>query len=160
MVNNKEPRFLVDKMLGRLAKWLRVFGYDSVYSSDKFGAQLLLESLRENRILLTRGKKLSDKRGWKVIYLKSDHVSEQLKQLVEEIGLRYSLDRIFSRCTICNGKITVVSDKKVVEAVVPEYVYKTQDVFYQCENCKQLYWKGTHLNLIEKDIKDLGIEVK
>jgi len=157
-MNNKEPRFLVDKMLGRLAKWLRVFGYDSAYSQDKFGAQLLLESLKQNRILLTRGIKLSEKRGWQVIYLKSDFVGEQLKQLSQELGLKYSLNKIFSRCTLCNGKINILTDKKQVKELVPEYVYKTQDIFYQCDNCKQIYWKGTHFALIRKDIEDLGLK--
>ncbi len=147
-------------MLGRLAKWLRVFGYDSVYFHNKFGAQLLLESLRDNRTLLTRGIKLSDKRGWQVIYLKSDFVGEQLKQLAKELGLKYSLDKIFSRCTLCNGKIRLVADKKQIKELVPEYVYKTQDMFYQCENCKQVYWKGTHFNLIKKDIENLGLKAE
>lgn len=157
---NKEPRFLVDKMLGRLAKWLRVFGYDTVYSADKFGAELLLESLRENRILLTRGRKLSDKRGWKIVYLKSDHIGEQLKQLVDELALNYSSGRIFSRCTVCNGKINQVSSKKTIKELVPEYVYDTHEIFYQCGNCKQVYWKGTHFDLIKKDMSDLGLKAE
>ncbi len=146
-------------MLGRLAKWLRVFGFDAVYSSDKFGASLLWESLRQNRTLLTRGKKLSDTRAWQVIYLKSDAVGEQLKQVVDEMKLRLSADRLFSRCTICNGKISKVSDKSSIKDKVPEYVYSTQNEFFRCENCGQLYWRGTHLTLIRNDLKKLGIEL-
>lgn len=157
---NKEPKFLVDKMLGRLARWLRVFGFDAVYSSDKFGAELLLESLRENRILLTRGKKLSEKRGWQVIYLQSDFVGEQLKQLSSELNLKYMLNRVFSRCTICNGKIEAVADKKEIKELVPEYVYKTQNEFYRCSECKHIYWKGTHMDLIKKDLAELNIRTE
>ncbi|MCX5781412.1 MAG: Mut7-C RNAse domain-containing protein [Elusimicrobia bacterium] len=159
-MNQREQRFLVDKMLGRLAKWLRVFGYDTEYSPDKFGSGLLLESLRENRMLLTRGKKLSDKRGWQVVYLKSDFIGEQLKQLASELHLKYSFDKIFSRCTLCNGKILLVSEKTQLKELVPEYVYKTQNQFYRCEKCSQIYWKGTHFDLIKNDLAKLGFEIR
>ena len=73
-----EPKFLVDFMLGRLAKWLRIFGYDTVYIEENERSNRILKSLQENRILLTRDQRLSKKRAWKLVLIKSDEIHGQI----------------------------------------------------------------------------------
>lgn len=156
----KEPKFLVDFMLGRLAKWLRVFGYDTVYLKNESGKNPVLESLKEDRILVTRNMRLSGKPAWKLALIKSDDVSEQLKQLVTELKLDISKKRLFTICSVCNSPIEPVKDKNEIKALVPEYVFNTQNDFSKCSKCNKLYWHGTHMDLLLKDIKKAGITLK
>ncbi|MFH1368134.1 MAG: Mut7-C RNAse domain-containing protein [Elusimicrobiota bacterium] len=191
----KEPKFLVDFMLGRLAKWLRIFGYDARYmeppsrsakikiagsdtgrhpafnkvivpgfedggTREKNNVSPVLESLKENRILLTRNSRLSEKRAWKLVHIKSDRLEEQLKQLVQEFGINISRARLFTRCTVCNSPIERVSDKNEVRQAVPEYVFSTQDNFSKCVKCGKIYWQGTHWDLLLKKLESAGIKIR
>lgn len=157
--NMKEPKFLIDFMLGRLAKWLRIFGYNTAYIEEKDRPQRILKSLQENRILLTRDHSLSKKRAWKLVLIKSDHLKEQIRQVVDEIGIIVSRDRLFERCTICNIPIEHIQNKQEIKDSVPEYVFQTQDDFSRCPGCKRIYWPGTHWDLLLKDLKEAGIDI-
>lgn len=154
-----EPRFLVDFMLGRLAKWLRIFGNDTLYTKEKSRPNIILQSLIENRILVTRDHTLSRKRAWKLVLIKSDKVEEQLKQLLGELNLKVTSDKLFSRCTICNGTLERLKSKEEIKTFVPEYVYKTQNDFSRCTLCKKIYWLGTHRDLLLKDLQRAGIKL-
>ncbi|MBN1622136.1 MAG: Mut7-C RNAse domain-containing protein [Endomicrobiales bacterium] len=159
MRNNQKPKFLVDFMLGRLAKWLRIFGYDSIYIEEKNRPNLILNSLKENRILITRDHRLSKKRAWKLILIKNDHLPQQIKQLKDELNIVISRDNLFSRCTICNAPIEKIEDKEKIKDLVPEYVFRTQNDFSRCPNCKRIYWSGTHWELLIKDLQKAGIKI-
>jgi uncharacterized protein len=154
-----EPRFLVDFMLGKLAKWLRVIGYDTVYVKLENRLTTVLQSLKENRIILTRDTKLSTKRAWGLTLLKSENFHEQIKQLVKELKLTVPRERLFSRCTICNSKIEPVKDKNEIRDIVPKYVFDTQNDFSFCRQCNKAYWQGTHMGLLLKELSRLGIAV-
>lgn len=157
---NKEPKFLVDFMLGRLSKWLRIFGYDAKYIREKTTVTPVLESLKENRILLTRNSRLSEKRAWKLILVKSDKVGEQLKQVADELELDISKKRLFSRCSVCNCAIEPVADKNTIKAEIPEYVFNTQNAFSKCVKCGKIYWQGTHYELLLKELRSIGLKVE
>lgn len=146
-------------MLGRLAKWLRIFGYDSIYIEEKNRPNLILNSLKENRILITRDHRLSKKRAWKLILIKNDHLPQQIKQLKDELNIVISRDNLFSRCTICNAPIEKIEDKEKIKDLVPEYVFRTQNDFSRCPNCKRIYWSGTHWELLIKDLQKAGIKI-
>lgn len=156
-MNNKqleEPKFLVDFMCGRLARWLRILGYDTEFFKETSRSKILLESLRQQRIVLTRDTKLSDRRAYKVVLIRSDKIREQIKQVIKELNLKIDKRKFFSICSICNKKVQSIN-KEEVKNLVPLYIYETQDKFYQCPECKRIYWEGTHLELFNREIENI-----
>ncbi len=147
------PRFLVDFMLGRLAKWLRIWGFDADYYRKTDRAGILLKSLQDRRIILTRDHMLSKKRAWKLVLIKSDFLEEQLKQIKEDFNLEFNKENLFSRCTICNVQIQEI-EKEKIKNKVPPFVYATHDEFSLCPSCGRVYWQGTHLDLINEQLKN------
>ena len=136
-------KFILSKELGRLCKWLRILGFDAAYFQGDNKARLFIEALREERILLTRNFKLTNKRGIRIIGVKSDKLAEQINQLIKELNLTPKKGLMFSRCTICNSQLKEV-DKNKIKAKVPEYVFNNQQDFLTCSICGRIYWKGTH----------------
>jgi uncharacterized protein with PIN domain len=154
-VNNNvnKPKFIVDFMLGRLAKWLRIFGYDTVYADRSYPENIILTSLKENRVLLTRNTGLSRKRAWKMVLIRSDKFIEQAAQVMKELKFNISEADFFTRCTFDNAGLKAVPAKESIKSKVPEYVYKTQDKFSECPVCGRIYWAGTHYGLLIKTLK-------
>ena len=143
-------KFLVDRMCGRLAKWLRLLGYDASYVTQaQKPEEIIYDSLREQRVILTRNLRISRAKGFKVYYVKSSDFFSQAKEVVGEFKLKIGEDKIFTRCIHCNGGIKKI-EKREVEGLVPAYVYQTCEAFYCCKNCKKIYWKGSHLELARK----------
>ncbi len=155
--NGKKPKFIVDFMLGRLAKWLRIFGYDTMYVDKAFSESILLKSLKDNRILITRNSRLSRNRALKMVLVESDKFLEQADQITRELKLQLSEKNFFSRCTFCNSELIIVEDKELIKTRVPEYVYNTQNKFTACPQCKRVYWAGTHYGLLLKQLKKAGL---
>ncbi|MCK5534093.1 Mut7-C RNAse domain-containing protein [bacterium] len=153
-------KFLVDFMLGRLNRWLRIMGYDCLYfrrdpfSGFKGKKDLIYQSLKEGRIILSRDTTLSKKKALKLIIIKSDFLSEQLNQVFKIFNLKLDKSKVFSRCIICNTLLTII-DKQKIRDKVPEYVYQTQNSFSLCLFCQKVYWKGTHEKLVEKELKKM-----
>ncbi|MBN1823234.1 MAG: Mut7-C RNAse domain-containing protein [Endomicrobiales bacterium] len=154
-----EMKFLVDTMLGRLARWLRIMGFDARYLPNKPKSEVELESLRENRILLTRNRRISAKRAWKVVFVKSDSIYEQISQLVKQLSLKIDEDCVHTRCSECNIPLVKIEDKATVKNSVPEYVYKHHDDFSICPSCRKVFWEGTHIGLLKKDILKAGVKI-
>ena len=147
-------KFIADKMLGRLAKWLRILGYDTVYFRHVRDSELLRLSILEKRVLLTRDTLLIRRRGIKnFLFISYDQPFEQIKQVVRELNIPYPAEP-FSRCIMCNDLLEPYSKEDACRAV-PEYVCKTQDVFGQCPTCNKIYWKGTHYERMEKILRKL-----
>ena len=155
--NGRKPKFIVDFMLGRLAKWLRILGYDTIYADKSFKENIILKSLTDNRVLITRNSRLSEKRAWKLVLIKSDKFLEQAAQVVKELKLTISEKNFFSRCTFCNTELTNVTEKESIKQKVPVYVYDTQDKFSVCAHCGRIYWAGTHYGLLLKTLKKAGL---
>ncbi len=153
-----QPLFLVDFMLGRLARRLRAIGYDAKYVGFSDDRELSLVSLRENRVILTRHSKISPRKSWKLIFIKSNNPDEQLKQVVETLKLELKKDELFSVCSICNAAVLPVG-KESVKSKVPGYVYKTLDEFSACPSCGRIYWRGTHYDLLLKHLGRIGLKV-
>ena len=143
----KEPKFLVDFMLGRLAKWLRIWGYDTEYYRQNDRSGILLKSLQEKRMILTRDHTLSEKRAWKLRLIESDFLDEQIEQVVREFELKLEKDKLFSRCSLCNVPIKQIEKEKVKDKI-PPYIYSSQTEFSYCKLCGRIYWPGTHLDMI------------
>jgi uncharacterized protein with PIN domain len=148
-------RFILTPELGRLTKWLRILGFDTVYFSGNFSS-LLIQALRDNRIILTRNSRLINKaRAAKLVHIKSDEVNQQLKQVLKELNIKPDEDTMFSRCLICNTVLNEIPKQQVKDRV-PEYVFKTQDEFLTCPCCQRIYWSGTHWGNVSKTLKEIG----
>ena len=140
--------FLADCMLGRLAKWLRILGYDTAYFSDITDEKLVHRALHEGRVILTRDTHLIKRKlARRCLLIQSDQVLEQLKQVIEEFKLKAPNRGILRRCLLCNTPLSAIS-KKRVRGRVPPYVYKTQRSFAYCSRCDRIYWRGTHINRV------------
>ena len=147
-------KFILTKELGRLAKWLRILGYDASYFEEPNLSSLIIISLREGRMILTRNSRLRQHHGLKMVYIKSDDLSQQLEQVKEELRLRPHKEKMFSRCVLCN-KILKDVRKSEVKKKVPEFVFQTQENFVKCPQCDRVYWQGTHWGKVEQYLKKM-----
>ena len=147
------PCFAAEKTLGKLAKWLRLLGFDTLYESE-FAADEFIENLGNDRILLTRTQHIRTKSTIsRLIFVHSDHWVEQLKQIILELGLNAAQTRPFSRCLHCNILI-VTAEKEALWGRVPDYIFESHDHFLTCPKCGKVYWSGSHtergLEMIQK----------
>jgi uncharacterized protein with PIN domain len=150
-----KPKFIADFMLGRLARWLRVLGYDTLYAIRQKRSDMQLQSLKESRVILTRDSRLSAKRSYGLLLIKDDLYLGQLKQVFKTFDLKIDRNNIFKICSVCNSRLAEVGKKEEVKGLVPEYVYETHDDFTVCPVCQKIYWKGTHSELIDKILIEL-----
>ncbi|MEM2924980.1 MAG: Mut7-C RNAse domain-containing protein [Methanocellales archaeon] len=160
-------KFIADRMLGRLTAWLRLLGYDTLSANDlrKEEDDLLLEiAEKEDRIIISRDRELVRKaraRGIAAFLIHSDDVLNQLKELYSHINL--DLEAKMDRCTICNHPIRIVRGEEMELVKTKEYVFpdlfERNIEFWICDNCKQVYWEGSHWNNIQKTIAELKKEV-
>ena len=148
-----EPGFVVDVNVGRLAKWLRVMGYDTLLHREGGDNDLVRIALREGRVLVTRDSGIAQRRvarlgQMRVVHIVDHDLHSQLCQLVRDLHL--NLDSGFSRCVCCNELLRSVA-KQEVEGRLPPYVCQTQCQFMECPQCCRLYWRGTHwANMMEE----------
>jgi len=134
-------RFVADAMLGRLAKWLRILGYDTLYNPSWDDPYLVRVARAEERILLTRDAELARRRGVRVLMLESERLEAQVRQLRRDLPL--STGKPFSRCPVCNTPLEEIT-KDQVWGQVPPYVFATQSEFRLCPSCDRFYWRGSH----------------
>lgn len=139
-------RFIIDHNVGKLVKWLRMMGYDSLFFGED-DSQMVRQALAEDRILLTRDTGIMKRRvvkngRLKAILMQSEEPEEQIRQLAAAIDLS-SRARPFTICLECNRELI---DRKSAEVKdrVPPYVYKTQTQYMECPECHRIYWRGTH----------------
>jgi uncharacterized protein with PIN domain len=141
-----DPRFVVDINVGRLATWLRVMGYDTLFPRAADDNDLVRIALRDGRVLVTRDAGFGQRRAvrngqMRVVRVEADDLQSQLRQLVRDLKL--DLDGGFSRCVRCNEPLNPL-DKKDVAGRVPPYVFRNHRKFMECSGCRRLYWRGTH----------------
>ncbi|MDH7487662.1 MAG: Mut7-C RNAse domain-containing protein [Anaerolineae bacterium] len=136
-----EVRLLADAMLGKLAKWLRLLGYDTAYDPAWDDAAVVRLARAEGRVVLTRDRVLSERRGLRALLLTSDELEEQMAQIMNELHLPPA--EAGSRCSICNAPLQPVAKAEVAERL-PPYVLRTQEVFHRCPRCDRVYWPGGH----------------
>lgn len=150
-------KFLLTSELGRLAKWLRILGYDSAYIRENNHASLIIKALRESRIIISRNSHLGRSGGIKIALLKAENLKEQLKELGTKLPLATGQENMFSRCVVCNEQLAAM-EKKHIKERVPEYVYQTHDDFFACPQCRRVYWQGTHWGNVSKILEELARE--
>jgi uncharacterized protein with PIN domain len=145
------PKLLCDHMLGTLARWLRILGFDTAYPKPLKDEDLAGLAAREERILLTRDKGLASKKGIRALYISSDVLEEQVGQVLRE--LRLSIQNPMSRCPLCNTPLEEAKREEVAGRV-PEGVYQRQEEFWRCPVCDKYYWQGTHWDKMSRKIEE------
>ena len=150
MASPADTTLLLDAMLGRLARLLRMCGYDAAYALDRDAeADDRLRDLaeREGRTLLTRDRRLAARTPGAIL-LRSKDVDEQLREL-REAGFALALPETPTRCATCNGPLERVT------APHPEHVPDGIDAVWRCTACGQRYWKGSHWADVERRLSGL-----
>jgi uncharacterized protein with PIN domain len=137
----EQTRFVADVMLGKLARWLRALGYDTLYFRDAPDARLLGLALREGRRLLTRDARLAARAGAVGLLVRAEDLDGQLREVLEACGLDGSAP--LSRCLECNGVLLARAPGEV-RGRVPPYTLATQVEFWECRGCGRVFWPGTH----------------
>lgn len=135
-------KFAADRMLGRLVKWLRVLGCDVIYGPHLTGYGLVRAARVEERLILTRDRRLKLKQPPAFIMIESDDYCAQLRQVVRECRLDVSAS-LFTRCLRCNSLLQARL-KETVAKLVPPYVFSTEAKFSWCPRCQRIYWPATH----------------
>ena len=149
-------RFLVTRELGRLARWLRLLGYDTAYAQEQEPASgLLIRAMQQERVVLTRDRCWETKRGARVLQIHSDRLKEQLKEVVQASGEPLKEADFFTRCLKCNVALEPVAPEEAASQV-PEYVLKTVKAFVRCRVCGSIYWPGTHVSLAKTFLAAIG----
>lgn len=145
-------RFICDHMLGTLARWLRLLGFDVLYPGPIPDREIIEIAAGEDRIILTRDKELGSTERVQALYVESDNLEEQLLSTMAELGLEVTDP--MSRCSLCNSPIEKV-EKSDVEGNVPEGVFGRQEEFWFCRKCNKYYWQGSHWDRISRTIEKL-----
>jgi len=151
-------KFIADVMVGKLARYLRMAGYDVLYENTASDDHIVKVAEKTGRVVLTRDTLMLTRRGFKngtikYLCIEDDNFKSQLKQLKTE--LKIPLEPKLTRCIECNNKLIKVN-KEDVRGKVPPYVFKTQENFMYCKKCGKYYWRGTHYQNIKKIFLKIG----
>jgi uncharacterized protein with PIN domain len=155
-------RFIVDTNVGKLARWLRMLGYDTLFINDVDDNELIAIGLNDKRVLLTKDTQIMLRRvvtsgRLKAVLIEDDNPKDQLRQVARM--MKVDQERKFTRCLECN-KLLVPKGKDDVRALVPAYVFNTQSQYFQCPACQRIYWRGTHWQRMNQEMEALmGAEV-
>ena len=147
-------KFIVDCMLGKLAKWLKILGFDTVYFSKIEDSDLLALAQKEGRVLLSRDNGLIEK-SWdiKTLFIESEDWSPQVEQVLNEFVLWQEV-RPYSRCIECNVELKDLPKRRAKNLVAP-FVYERASSFAICPRCDRVFWKGTHHQDMEFKIEEI-----
>jgi len=151
-------KFIADNNVGRLARWLRLLGYDTLLFKQKDDNQMIRIALSEDRVILTKDAQFMKRRlvtngTLKTVHVEQDDPGRQVQEVVKTLGLDYHF-KPFSLCLECNT-LLVARDREDVRNLVPARVFETQTQYTQCPACHRIYWPGTHWQTMGKKLQDL-----
>jgi len=151
-------------MLGTLAKWLRILGYDTLFDPSLDDHHLVRLARAEDRVLLTRDRELARRRGVRALLVVRENLDEQIRQVLPALaalpggspgdGLALVPNGSFSRCPVCNEPLRPM-DPETARAHVPAYVAQTQRAFSSCPACQRVYWRGSHWQRMDEHLTEL-----
>jgi len=142
-------------MLGRLAKELRMLGYDTVYYRGENAYPLIKLAREEGRVILTRNTKLIPKRSEdRLVRIMEDKTPLQLKELIQKKVISLYEENLFSRCLLCNILLDKIP-REEAKGKVPDFIFYQQKEFSRCPRCLRIYWRGSHQENMQKKVKEL-----
>jgi len=143
-------------MFGTLAKWLRLFGFDTFYANSELEDEDLLQVARnENRVIVTRDKQLiarGKKEKLSIIEMNTTDLDEQLNLVLKNVDIDQK--NVLSRCSLCNTVLNEIK-KSEVKNKVPEKVFENNEKFWFCSKCDKVYWMGSHYDKIISKIDEI-----
>ena len=144
------PRFISDVMLGSLARWLRILGFDTIYFRAIDDNELIKIARQQERILLTRDTGIARRKHiQQLILVNSNATLEQLKEVLSALKkMNRSFPQLSPRCTLCNGELAATAREAVADRI-PEYVFLNATSFFTCRECGKVYWHGSHKKSID-----------
>jgi len=150
------PKFIVDNNVGKLVKWLRMMGYDTLFFNGSDDSNMIVTALANGRVILTRDTQILKRRvvasgQLKVILIQSDEPGQQMQQVINTLDFDYQF-RPFAICLECNQPLLERS-KQQVKDLVPPYVFQTQSQYMECPACHRIYWRGTHWQAMTKKLE-------
>lgn len=148
-------KFIADAMLGRLAKWMRIAGYDVEYSPQVDDGEIAERGLREGRLILTRDTLLIRRKTVRDnhLFIRDDRWRDQLRQVARHYPLDFR-KQMLTRCLRCNVPLLPVPRSSLREKV-PEYVFNTQEKFEACPSCRKIFWGATHRESMVRELEAL-----
>jgi len=148
------PRFIADVMLGRLAKWLRISGFDVLYSNKFSDNELVKISNGEGRVLLSRDTRLLVRKAVReFIHIESQDLQEQIRQVFHALNLEIP-PSLLTRCLSCNEALRETT-RESVRGIVPPFFFETQEKFKSCPKCGKIFWAGTHRSSVVRSLQKL-----
>ncbi len=158
-------KFLTDAMLGKLTRFLRIFGYDTIYANDLIDfyrenpvqdKNLKEYALLNNRLVITKDLPFYNEIREEAILLEGKGVYNYLNQLKRMLNLVYDFNIEKARCSVCNSMLAKISDKNSIKELVKQETFKNYDEFFQCNNpsCQKVFWNGPHIADIIKKLRD------
>jgi uncharacterized protein len=155
------PKFIADGMLGKIAKKLRIFGFDTEYLANTDDNTLIKMSIINNRTILTKDRQLyarSLKLNVPCFLIFLENEFENLVMIMREFNINYifSVTNKYTRCTLCNGTLEKVVKSSLIEYSVPKKVFGNTEKFFNCSTCKKIYWNGSHIQEINQLIDSIN----
>ena len=155
--DDARPKFIVDTNVGKLARWLRMLGYDTLFDSELDDGELVAKGLRDGRVLITRDTQIMLRRvvangELRAVHTPEDNPVGQMRRVIAKMKL--DREREFTLCLECNEPLAP-RRKDEVEDLVPPYVFKTQNQYFQCPGCERIYWRGTHWQHMREVLESL-----
>jgi uncharacterized protein with PIN domain len=158
------PKFIADGMLGKIAKKLRIFGFDTEYLANTDDNTLIQMSINNNRTILTKDRQLyvrSLKLNVHCFLITLENEFENLVIIMREFNITYifSVTNKYTRCTLCNGSLKEVIKSSFIEPSIPKKVFDNGEIFFKCSICKKIYWNGTHIQEINQLIDNINKKI-
>lgn len=148
------PAFAADSMLGTLAKWMRLLGYDCFYERDITDERLLEIARAQGRVVLTRDRAVT-RRLQRSVPVPFAELDDQLLAVFDAVGLDFPTEIPCTRCSVCNAPLVAIGQADLGKAEVPERVRAGYSEFYRCPNCRRVYWPGTHYDSMTRRLETL-----
>jgi len=141
---SEKIKFITDSNLGKLAKWLRILGYDTTCYVTKVDRLLLSKAQKEGRVVLTRKKDMSKQPfSGGIAFIRHDRVEDQLPEVLNKFSITPGKDQMLTICLKCNENLKAVS-KEEIAGSVPDHILRNQTKFHICPRCGGIFWPGTH----------------
>ncbi len=155
--SDSPPKLIADAMLGALARWLRILDLDVVYDAALDDPEIVERAVAEDRLILTRDRRLVQRRlARNHLLIRSEVVEEQVRQVLDELGIRPDSGRLLGRCLRCNVATEPIAAEEARNRV-PPWIAHTHDEYRICPACGRIYWPGTHVERMKRRLERMGV---